>query len=79
MPSRQAIEDFAAKLPPELREEFRRLMTQPATHIPHLDFMNIPITGVVPGFNRPATPREAPFEVVIEDGVTKFVRRKKKD
>jgi hypothetical protein len=53
MPDRQSIEDFAAKLPPELREEFKRLMSQP-DHIHWQDplgFRNMPLTGHL--VNRP--------------------------
>jgi len=60
MPSYQEIEDFAAKLPPELREEFKRLMAQPtrASWENPLGFRHMPLTGHIA--DKPFTPKHIP-------------------
>ena len=60
MPDRQSIEDFAAKLPPELRKEFKRLMSEP-DHIHWQDplgFRYMPLTGHLA--DKPYDPKHFP-------------------
>ena len=46
MPDHQSIKDFAAKLPPELREEFKRLMEEPMQGLRRDGpWQHIPFTG----------------------------------